>query len=155
MKLVDVINKMNAKKNGTWFSVKYKSQPTVKANFKKLGISVVKYSENVVRTGVAYDRIGAVIRKKLAENYVPAPARENHNEWVIPNKILFNNNTNKYAVRLGFCNGHKAKVDYKAYDINGNEIPFEKDYVIDSYWNKPSTDLSVMNITIDNLVSIG
>lgn len=155
MKLVDVINQISGKKNGTWFSVKYKSHPSVKASFKKLGITVVKYSDNVVRTGVSYDNIGSVIRKKSSEDYVPAPKRENNNEWVIPNKILFNNNTNKYSVRLGFCNGHKAKVSYKAYDVNGNEIPFDKDYVIDSYWNKPTTDLSVMNIAIDNIVSIG
>lgn len=156
MTLTEIINKLNTIHNGSWFNIKYQSKPTVKAAFKKEGISVVKMSENLVRTGIAYNNIGAVIEKKSAEDYVaPTVQRENNNEWIVPNKIMFNTKTQKYSARLGFCNGHKAKVIYKAYNAEGNEIPFDKDYVIDSYWNKGSEEPTVMNIGIDNIIEIG
>ena len=155
MTLNEVISKLNSIHNGSWFSIKYQSKPTVKAAFKKHGIVVVKSSKNLVRTGIAYENMQSVIEKKSAEDYVAPEKKENNNEWIVPNKVLFNSKTQKYSARFGFCNGHKAESEYKAYNAEGEEIPFDKDYVIDSYWNKPSSELTVMNINIDNIVEIG
>ena len=155
MKLTDVINALNGKHNGSWFNIKYQSAPTVKSAFKKSGINVVKFSENLVRTGIAYNNIASVIEKKSADGNVASQKTENNNEWVVPNKVLFNSKTQKYSARFGFCNGHKSRTTFKAYDKNGNEIPFDKNYIIDSYWNNHNTDKTVMNINIENIIEIG
>ena len=153
MTLVEIANILNTKRNGTWFSIKYNSKPDVKAAFAKMGIKVVKSTETIARTGIKYDNIASVIARKKAEGYVAPVVKTNNNEWFIPNKISYNTNSCKYSVRLGYCNGHKAKVTYRAYDANGNEIPFDKEYVVNSYWTKKSSN-EVYNVLVENVTEI-
>lgn len=143
------------KKGGTFFPIRYKSTPAMKAPFKKLGFSVIKYTKNLVRTGVNYDNLSAVIKKRTSENYTTPPLCTNNNEWIVEDKIFYNSKTKKYSARFGFCVGYKASAEYKVYDKEGNEIPFNREYVVDSYWNKPSNERTVMNINIDNIIEIG
>ena len=155
MKLESVMTVLKNKRNGAWFKVNYRSEVPVKAAFKKQGINVVKFTENLVRTGIAYEHINTVIKKKNAPDYVAPAPRANNKEWVINNKLFYNTKTDTYYARFGFCNGHKAKVFYKAYNDEGKEIAFDKDYAIDSYWNKGSDVPSVFDLKVDNVISIG
>lgn len=155
MTLNEIKEKLSSIHNGSMFRVAYKSEPKVKAIYSKKGISVVKFSKSVVRTGVNYNNMKAVIAKRSAPDYVEPAPRENNNEWIVPNKILFNTKTNKYSVRFGLCGICKPHSEYKAYDVNGNEIPFDKDYVIDSYWTPSNEKTPIINLKIDNIISIG
>ena len=155
MTLNEIKEKLSSIHNGSMHRVSYKSKPTVKAAYGKKGITVVKYTNGVMRTGFNYNNMKEVIAKRSAPDYVAPAPRENNNEWIVPNKILFNTKTNKYSVRFGLCKICKPHSEYKAYDVNGNEIPFDKEYVIDSYWKPLSEGTPIININIDNIVSIG
>ena len=155
MKLENVKNVIVAKKNGVFFRINYRTEIPVKAEFKKAGINLVKFTEKTVRTGVNYEHIQAVIDKKSAEDYVAPAHRENHKDWIVNNKLFYNTNTNKYYVRLAHCNGSKAKSKYVAYGADGNEIEFDKNYAVNSYWNKSNNDIkSVFDVNVDNIMSI-
>lgn len=153
--LKNVMNALKAKRNGTFFFLKYRSEVPVKAEYKKQGINVVKYTEKFVRTGINYNHIKSVIEKKSAPDYVAPAPRENNKEWLVDNKLFYNTNTDTYYARFGFCNGKKAKIKYIAYGADGNEIEFNKDYAINSFWNKNSNDApSVFDLKVDNILSI-
>ena len=155
MKLENVKNAIVSKKNGVFFKINYRTEVPVKSEFKKLGINVVKFTEKLVRTGVNYEHIQAVIDKKSAENYVAPAHRENHKNWIVSNKLFYNTNTDNYYVRLAYCNGSKTKTKYVAYGVDGHEIEFDKNYAINSYWNKSNNDVkSVFDVNVDHILSI-
>lgn len=146
-------NAIKQKKAGTFFFAKYRSDVPVKAEYKKQGINVVKYCEKFVRTGINYNHIKEVIAKKSSPDYIAPVPRANNKEWIADNRLYYNSNTDAYYARFGVCNGKKSKVKYIAYDANGNETEFKKEYVLNSVWNK-SSSTPMFDIKLDNLIAI-
>lgn len=155
MTRTEIMNALSKIHNGSFFKLNYRSSVPVKAAYKKNGIEVVKTVYCVARTGVRYDNIASVIEKKSAKDYVEPAPRANNKEWIVDNKLYTNTNTNLDYLRLGSVTVNKAKVEYHAYDENGNEIEFNKDFAIDSYWNRGSEKPPVFDVKIANVLSIG
>lgn len=155
MKFDNVKTIMVSKRNGTFFKINYRTEVPVKAEFKKTGINLVKFTEKIVRTGINYNNIQAVINKKSSPDYVEPSPKQNNKEWLVSNKLFYNTKTEGYYARFGICNGSKSKTKYVAYDANGNEIEFDKNYARDSYWDKPNKEIpQVFDLKIDNILSI-
>lgn len=151
----ELMNAIKNIRNGSFFKMSYSTNVPVKACYKKVGIEVVKNVSCIARTGVKYNNIASVIAKKSDPNYVAPAPRANNKEWIINNKIYKNTNTNTDYFRIGCPSATKSKVNYTAYDVNGNKIPFDKDFIIDSYWANKNEKPPVFDVKIDNVIEIG
>lgn len=148
-------------KNGAITRVGYTSDVSVAAAFKKVGISIKKFTEMTCRLGVDYDNIESVIEKKeqrLAEGYIPQQ-RENNYHWIIKNKIAHNDKTGLDYLRITTIPNNNSHIKYYELNDNGNKsiITEEevKKYAIASYWNKSSDPVEVFNVKLDNVFKIG
>lgn len=158
-KLENIINAVNAVRNGTMCRVLYKSEMPVKAMFQKLGVSVTKITESTVRLGVAYDHIGTVIDRKSADGYTPSN-REYDREWIVANKVFRNNRNGIDYVRFASVNNHANKKPIFIIKTDNGEVKCssltdeQKQYIIDSYWGK-SNSPEIQDIRVDNVLRIG
>lgn len=142
-------------KNGVFTRFEFKSEPPMKAAYKKQGYKVVKTTSMTARTGVNYGNIKAV--KEQVKSETPTN-RKNSFVSIIANRVSYNTNTGKTYINIyPIKHGGNAKSTYALYQ-NGEFIAegnadFAEEYVIPSYFNKNET--SILRISSDNLIAIG
>lgn len=141
-----VLDKLARIKGGAFFRMKYKTDLPLKAAYRNLGYSAVKYSEVTVRTGVKYDHIARV--------EVKGNDRENNYVWIIPYRASHNTKTGLDYLNVATCVGNAYP--HNKYVVNNTEITAKelKDngYLIDSYWNRKDGEVRV--IKFDNIIEI-
>lgn len=155
MKTEEIMSRIEELPNGRFFRMKYLTKLPVKAEFEKEGTVVMKVVETTCRTGVAYNKLAAVIAKVTKK--IPAADKENNWEWILPNKVKFNTNTKKsYFVIAPIKKGANTNKTYILSQRDVLRIVGEeeiKEFVRDSYWTEKEMP-NVMNITLDNVLTI-
>ena len=155
----EILTALNRIKNGTYARVSYKSEMRVKAEFKKQGVSIYRYTCSTFRTGVRYSNMASVIAERSAEDYVAPAPRANNDEWIIENKALHNTNTDKdYVYLIPLAKNAYAR---SYYVINANGVTFTipelkdeyKEYLIPSELT-PKKASKLRKINFENILSI-
>ena len=164
----EVINTVSTIKNGTMARLKYKTELPLKAEFAKLGYKMYKIVETTVRFGVNYANISSVIEKKnLSSNEDKDKVRikrHSNTDWVIKNKILHNNNTDKdYLVFAPMKKGANNKYNFVLVDSTNHQFSFNywilpedfKQMVQQNYWTSHRDFHDIKNISIENVIWVG
>lgn len=156
MEYLELKKELEQRKRGTIISLCYKSEPTLNATAKKLGIKLEKITQTTARFGVNYSNIKAVKEQREQDkaNGIERQVKAVWWTWESKNTIKKHiNNENRYLT-LTTRKQARAKVKYL---LNGQEISKkelqEKNLVVESYWNK-STDLQQYDVNINNIISI-
>ena len=156
----DIKNYIEAVPNGQMIRVMYETKLPVKAAFKKQGIEVTKVTETTFRTGVDYDNMASTkefIESK--ENY--EKQQRSYYSWIIENKIRYHEGKDKYYLHVATVPEHSNTKTSFILTIDGEstfgvEKATIKEFVQDSYWNKPvSSGSSVRDISFENILMIG
>lgn len=155
----EIIKALESIPAGRFFRMSYTSELPVKAEHKKLGIKVHKITEATVRTGVAYNNIGAVQEYKATHEPKLTTPRENNYEWVVENRIKYNTKTGKtYAVVATIPNGSNRKSKYLISSPEGTRVveveELDKHLIIDSYWKKPDSPDVIRTISVEHILSV-
>lgn len=158
-KLESIIAAVKGIRHGTMCRISYKSEPTLKAECRKKGIKIVKYTEATVRLGVKYDNIGSVIERKTAEGYVPTN-REYDGYWLVDNILYHNNKTGTDTLRVTNVPEHANKHSYFVItDENGVEQTVDtlsdeqREYITNSYFGNRGFS-EVQSIKVDNVLRL-
>lgn len=164
----EVVNIVSTIKNGTMARLKYKTELPLKAEFAKLGYKMYKIVETTVRFGVNYANISSVIEKKnLSSNEDKDKVRikrHSNTDWVIKNKILHNNNTNKdYLVFAPMKKGANNKYNFVLVDSTNHQFSFNywilpedfKQMVQQNYWTSHRDFHDIKNISMENVIWVG
>ena len=137
------------------YQISYVSELPVKSMYKKAGVKVVKETESTVRFGIKYGNISSV----KSRDDEPKKERTNNYVTVIPNKLVYNTNTEKYYVcAFPTRKGTHSKSIYKIF-VNDVEIftfnncDLVKHLVIDSYWKKDFRE--TFRVSADNVIKLG
>ena len=140
---------------GRFFRLRYLSHLPVKAQYEKMGISIMKIVNVTTRTGIRYAAVASVEYKPIPQ--LERDMRTSHWEWEIKDKIKFNTNTKKRYLVIAPIKGNKSKSTYILTNKDGTvEIVERKDIqemIIDSYWRK-EPDRPIHNICFDNILSV-
>lgn len=154
MKTENIVKQIEELPNGRFFRMKYLTKLPVKAEYSKQGVVILKIVETTARTGVAYNKIKAVIEKMTGKT---KEEKENNWEWIIHNKIKYNTNTKKsYFVIAPIKKGSNTDRIYILSERNNVRVVAEdeiRSYVNDSYWSDKEKP-SVQNITLENVLTI-
>ena len=156
----EIMTALDRIKNGTFVRVKYKSEMPVKAENKKKGISITKYSEATFRTGVKYSNIADVIAERETKEPTEQKIRKNNDEVLIDNKAVHNTNTNKdYVCFATVKNNANIKSMYLIIigdkKIIADKLNDEyKAFLIDSALSERKVSY-VRKINFENIISIG
>ena len=157
MKYEEIKKALENRRKGTIISVEYKSEPTLNAVAKKLGIKVEKHTITTGRFGVNYSNIKAVKEQRELDkqNGVVRQQKTIWWNWVDGNNIIKEHTTNgnKY---LTITTSKLAKPKVK-YLLNGVEITKEelqaKNVIINSYW-ADKEPIQQYDININNIIAI-
>jgi hypothetical protein len=159
-----IIDAAKGVRNGTIARVTYKTQLPVKSEFKKEGYNVFKIVQTSGRLGVNYHNIANVIARKNEMGDVEPIKRANNYEWVVENKVKYNNKTQKhYLVLANFNKGHHTKSLYIVYHNDDMVIltreqfednPEMRNLIINSHWTPSKTGGEVRNISFENIIAI-
>ena len=156
----EIMTALERIKNGTFVRVKYKSEMPVKAENKKKGISITKYSEATFRTGIKYSNIADVIAEREAKEPTEQKIRKNNDEVLLDNKAVHNTNTNKdYVCFATVKNNANIKSMYLIIigdkKIIADKLNDEyKAFLIDSALSERKVSY-VRKINFENIISIG
>lgn len=154
------IQKWIPMQNGAIFKIKYKSTTNPAKEFRaKTGDDViVKYNEILVRTGCNYGNLQSVIAKGprvLTEDArKKLEARAEHEFWLIPNKLKYNSNTDKYYLIVYPITSkfHKSSYCHNSTLITGEQydalVPPSKRRNLTG--EKPT----MLTINVENIISI-
>lgn len=148
MQLQQITNRLNEIHNGSFHKIIFKSEPPMKAIYRKSGFKIIKVTEMIMRTGISYE---AISTKTASEE--SSTNRTNNYESVIKNKLLFNTKTQKHYARVYPYSNVKSCY----YAVSGPKmVPVDdiSEYVISSYLNRKANDVAVLNISIDNILSL-
>lgn len=158
-KLESVLNAVKEIRHGAMCRIFYKSEPTLKAEWRKKGIKIVKYTESTVRLGVNYENIGSVIERKSNEDYVPVH-HEYDGYWLVANILYHNNRTGTDTLRVTNVPKHANKHSYFVItDENGVEKTVDmlsdeqKEYITNSYFGNRGFN-EVQSIKVDNVLCL-
>ena len=154
--MINIVDVVKGIRNGSFFSICYKSELPVSAENKKAGIKVVKQTSKVARTGVEYKNIEAV--KILSEGVSKEPSnRVNNFVPIINNKIVHNNKTNKDYITFANVPGARPSSVYTKI-IHGVETIINRDEALSlcvpSYGKNDKDIPIVQKVTLSNVVSI-
>lgn len=153
-KLTEVLK---AIKNGVFTRIAYTTDLPVKSLYKKAGIRVVKETEATVRLGVKYKNIKSV--KERLEEKSDNRSRKNNYKTILPNKLVYNTNTEKYYVcAFPTKKGTHTKQIYKVIlddlvIISSEDRNLISHLVIDSYWKKNFRE--TFRVNAENILRIG
>lgn len=154
------IQKWIPMQNGAIFKIKYKSTTNPAKEFRaKTGDDViVKYNEILVRTGCNYGNLQSVIAKGprvLTEDArKKLESRAEHEFWLIPNKLKYNSNTDKYYLIAYPITSkfHRSSYQYNSRLITGEQydalVPPSKRRNLTG--EKPT----MLTINVENIISI-
>lgn len=142
-------------KPGVFTRITYKSEMPLKAEYKKLGYKIVKISSMTTRFGIHYGNIKEV---KESKHEGKISNKVNNFVWIIKNNIQYNKHTKSYYLcTYPTKKGRNSSVKYDVYlndeKVFSNIDFIDKNMIIDSYWNKNSTNM--MKININNIIAIG
>lgn len=142
---------LNEVKNGTIGTIVYESDVPVTKEAKESGIEVKSITKKFVRFGASYKNLIKDIQK--AEVSKP---RANNYEWLIPNKVSYNSNTQKEYMRISNIN---KKIISREYVVTSGDTVnvFERLDDIKEFLKPLSSSYSkpiVQNVKLDNIVSI-
>lgn len=142
-------------KNGVFTRFEFKSEPPMKAQYKKEGYKVVKTTSMTARTGINYANIKTVKEQVKSET---SSNRKNSYVPIIANRVYYNTSTgNTYINIYPIKNGGNVKTTYTLIYPNGVEVvgnvDFIKEYIVPSYFNKSET--SIIRVCSENLIAIG
>lgn len=154
------IQKLVPFQNGAIFKIKYKTS-TVPAKQFYNGTNndfVVKYNEILVRTGCNYNNLKKVIAKgprTLTEkDRKTLEARTEHELWLIPNKLKYNSNTDKYYLVVYPVDSKFHKSVYYHNDIHISGDCYDA-LVPPSKRRKLTGEKPIMlTINVENIISI-
>lgn len=146
---------INDIKPGVFTRLVYTTELPLKAEYKKQGYKVVKTCEMTTRFGIHYGNIKEV--KERNESYSKETRKNDNIEWVVKNIIQYNKEKDSYYLcTYPTKKGRNTSATYNIFTPNGNFYKvkdFDKNLVIDSYWNKKVTNM--MKININNVLKIG
>lgn len=157
-----IINEIKRIGGGQMTRIVYGSDLPIKAEFKKLGYCIRKVVESTVRIGVNYNNIAEVVAKR--ENETPnetAHKKVSNYEWLVPNRICYNSNTEKTYVRVAPLNkgGANRKSEYIVTAPNGitkivSSLDAEESNMVqNSYWTSNNRPV-VQNISVENIIRV-
>ena len=149
-KYEDIYDAIASLPNGRFFKICYRTEMPLKAEYKKQGYVVYKYTYRVTRTGVRYNNLKEV--KTSNKEF----SRANNSTWLIKNKIKTNiTNGKDYIVIATMAKNEYKEYSYVIVDGTGMEKRCSmapKDMIIPSYFEKKNG--AVRNINLDNIVWI-
>ena len=155
MNYLELKQELEQRKKGTIISLTYKSEPTLNAVAKKLGIKLEKITTTTARFGVNYSNIKAVKEQREQDKINGIERQQKASWWIWKDKNLIKQNINNGNEYLTLTTSKKAKPKVK-YLLNGQEISKkdlqDKNLVVNSYWNK--TEIQQYDININNIISI-
>lgn len=155
MNYLELKQELEKRKKGTIISLTYKSEPTLNAVAKKLGIKLEKITTTTARFGVNYSNIKAVKEQREQDKINGIERQQKASWWTWKDKNLIKQNINNGNEYLTLTTNKKAKPKVK-YLLNGQEISKkdlqDKNIVVNSYWNK--TEIQQYDININNIISI-
>ena len=157
--LVEAVNKTG---NGRICRIGYRTELPVKAEYKKQGMSITKFTERSVRIGVKYSNIESV-KQRLVDRIKATVVKTDNYLWRIPNKIKYNTKTEKTYLQVATLNKHHHT--HKKYLIiwpdkgiyvftdDIEDSPY-KNCIINSYFTKKDNSnygSEIQNIVINNI----
>lgn len=152
MKIDQMLKEIEKIPAGQFFRVRYVAHPTIKAAYRKEGISIIKIVDITSRTGVSYGSVMDPANFKDNTEVV----KENNWEWKIPNKVKFNTHTMRaHLVLAPISKGSHAKATYVLSSREGTMIIDEeqaREYIIDSYFKKEPG--KVITVGLDNILCL-
>ena len=155
MNYLELKQELEKRKRGTIISLTYKTEPTLNAVAKKLGIKLEKITTTTARFGVNYNNIKAVKEQREQDRINGIERQQKASWWTWKDKNLIKQNINNGNEYLTLTRSNKAKPKVK-YLLNGQEISKkdlqDKNLVVNSYWNK--TEIQQYDININNIISI-
>ena len=107
-----IIAEVSKKKSGTIFSIGYTTDVTLKSEYTKKGWRIIKKVVKTVRTGVKYDNLASVIKKReelaneISHNYT------NPFEYVIPNRVCRHTTKGTEYLCLASFKGNPSHTEY-------------------------------------------
>lgn len=143
------------KKSGRFFSICYEVEVPIQAQYKN-EFKLKKIEKQVVRTGIKYQNIN-VVKPTLIERIFP---KTNVRNWLIPNKVFENINTNEVYLRVGILSENSHKVStYILTDLKtGKAKTYERNdiikYMLKSYAKTEEEFRPIKEIKISNIISI-
>lgn len=153
MNIENIIRIITGIKPGTFTRLTYITELPLKAEFKKQGYKIFKTNAITTRFNIHYGNIKEV-KEKLSD--VPYTMNEAL-EWIVKNTIQYNKNTNSYYLcTYPTKKGRNPHSVYTVYTPSGGVYEISepnKNWVIDSYWNKKATQM--MKINVNNILKIG
>lgn len=160
-----VINTIKKIGNGKIFSIGYRSEVPIKAEYKKDGLRITKFTEKCVRSGVNYNKITKVILK-LAKKDCPeyTPHVSLIYNWVVKNKVKYNSGTGKlYLYFATLSKGSNTRTRYiidwpsKGIFVTATDIkdsPY-KNCILNSYLTKTENNIPVVQtVSFENIYKI-
>lgn len=155
MNYLELKQELEKRKKGTIISLTYKTEPTLNAVAKKLGIKLEKITTTTARFGVNYSNIKAVKEQREQDRINGIERQQKTSWWTWKDKNIIKQNINNGNEYLTLTISKKAKPKVK-YLLNGQEITKkdlqDKNIVVNSYWNK--AEIQQYDININNIISI-
>mgnify|MGYP003302226491 CR=1 FL=1 len=139
---------------GRFFRIAYKTQVPIKKEYKD-EITILKITEMTTRTGVSYASVSDNYTETYENIHPYRPGR-----WDIFRKLKYHNKTGKYylvvaPIKKGSNVNTYYQVNYKGVmHLVADLTDMFEDYVRPSYFKKSKTGGKVINIQVDNLLSI-
>ena len=153
----ELLNKLANIKKGRMFRITYLSEPSLRADAKKLGYKIQKKTTATVRYGVKYANIKRVQSREAARTE-PKIERAPWWHWKIPQVIQEHNTKEKLYLQVATLPKHSNSHSvYIVTDPNGAISMYSReevqrlDIVQPSYWNSSSPE--VISIEIGNIVA--
>ena len=135
---------------GRFFRISYRSELPLKAEYKKQGVKIVKYTTTTTRTGVQYSHIKGVVPSENSKY-------TSYYAWIVRNKIKRNINSGKDYVQLApIWKGSNKKTSLYLTNSNGTRKISDdeiKEYVIPSYFSKGEAP-KVISVSLDNVIGV-
>lgn len=154
----ELLSKLANIKKGRLFRITYLSEPSLRADAKKLGYKIQKKTTATVRYGVKYANIKRVQLRESARTE-PKVERAPWWHWKIPQVIQEHNTKEKLYLQVATMPKHSNSHSvYIVTDPNGAISMYSReevqrlDIVQPSYWNSASPE--VLSIEIGNIISI-
>jgi len=147
---------VNEVKNGQFVRLGYRTEPTMKAEFRKAGYKVIKLSECTGRLGCDYENLKSTKEARAAG--AEKSDKTNNYYWIVDNKIAGNTKTGKKYIRMTTTPGSNTKSEFYVFDANGDDVSDTmnyKDLVVPSYFKPSGAPMEpVRNIKLENITRI-
>ena len=107
-----IIAEVNKKKSGTIFTIGYTTDVTLKSENVKKGWRIIKKVTKTVRTGVKYDNLASVIKKRAELTEEVKRNYTNPFEYTVPNRICKHTTKGTEYLCLASFNGNPSRTEY-------------------------------------------